>query len=141
MLRFCSFTPTASAAVFTSFSSCALPGKAVVPKTAMRESFGMISLRRSRRLPLSSRLRFDNPVMLPPGRARLVTNPLPTGSGSWVMTMGIVMVASLAARVAVEPLVTIRPGLSRTSSAANWGRRPASPLAQRLSMTIFCPST
>ena len=41
--------------------------------------------------------------MFPPGRARLATNPLPTGSVSCVITMGIVVVASLAARVAVGP--------------------------------------
>ena len=65
MFRFCNFTPNASAPAFTSFSSCALPGKSVVPKTAMRESLGTISLRSSSRFPLSSRLRFDNPVMFP----------------------------------------------------------------------------
>src|SRR5437773_3239076 len=39
------------------------------------------------------------PVTLPPGRARLSTNPLATGSPSCAKTMGIVPVAALAARV------------------------------------------
>jgi hypothetical protein len=34
-----------------------------------------------------------NPVTLPPGRARLATSPVPTGSPSGNMTMGIVRVA------------------------------------------------
>ena len=57
--------------------------------------------------------------MFPPGRARLATNPLPTGSLSCAMTMGIVAVASLAARVSVEPAVTMTSTLRRTSSAAS----------------------
>ena len=35
--------------------------------------------------------------MFPPGRARLAIKLLPTGSGSLAMTIGIVVVASLAA--------------------------------------------
>ena len=35
----------------------------------------------------------DNPVIFPPGRARLTMKPLPTGSGSCAMTMGMVLVA------------------------------------------------
>src|SRR5262245_932630 len=34
-----------------------------------------------------------NPVTLPPGRARLSTNPAPTGSGTFVNTIGTVRVA------------------------------------------------
>ena len=41
----------------------------------------------------------DSPVMFPPGRARLATSPLPTGSLPLAMTIGIVLVVSLAARV------------------------------------------
>ena len=39
------------------------------------------------------------------------------------MTIGIVAVASLAARVYTRPLVTMTPTLRRTSSAASAGRR------------------
>ena len=60
--------------------------------------------------------------MFPPGRARLATNPLPTGSLSNVMTMGIVLVASLAARVSAGPAVTMTSTLRRTSSAARCGK-------------------
>jgi len=37
--------------------------------------------------------------MFPPGRARLATNPRPTGSPTVVVTIGIVPMACLAARV------------------------------------------
>jgi len=40
----------------------------------------------------------DNPVTLPPGCARLVTSPLATGSPELTKTMGMVLVACLAAR-------------------------------------------
>jgi hypothetical protein len=79
----------------------------------------MTSRRISSRFPPSSRLRFDNPVMFPPGRARLATNPFPMGSGSCAMTMGIVEVACFAARVDVAPGVTITSTLRRTRSAAS----------------------
>ena len=83
----------------TSFNSCAVPGLVEVPRTATRESSGTISFRSSSRFPFISGERVDNPVMLPPGRARLAhESRLPTGSASLVMTMGIVVVASLAAR-------------------------------------------
>ena len=50
---------------------------------------------------------FESPVILPPGRARLLTKPLPTGSPMAPMTMGIVVVAFCAARVAGVPPVTM----------------------------------
>jgi hypothetical protein len=43
--------------------------------------------------------RVDNPVMFPPGCAKLATKPLPTGSLSAAMMMGIVTVAFLAGQV------------------------------------------
>ena len=77
----------------------------------------------------------------PQGGARLATNPFPTGSLSWNMTMGIVTVASLARRVDIEPPVTITSTLRRTSSAASAGTRSSFPSAYRCSMTMFFPST
>src|SRR6266550_1700121 len=74
-----------------------------------------------RRFPLISGERVDSPVMLPPGWARLATNPEPTGSLSNPMTIGIVTVACLAARVSVGPAVTMTSTLSCTSSAASAG--------------------
>ena len=85
----------------------------------------------------------DTPVTFPPGRARLATNPSRTGSGPPVaMTMGMVLVASLAARTTgVPPIATMRSTWSWTSSAARAGRRSRSPSAERDSNVMFCPST
>ena len=99
----------------------------------------MVSFNSSSRFPLSSGASVDNPVMFPPGRARLAMNLLPTGSVSFVMTMGIVVVASFAARVGNGPAVTMMSTLRRTSSAASAGRRSSFPSAYRNSMTIFFP--
>src|SRR5215813_1040409 len=63
--------------------------------TVTRESLGTTSFRISSRFPRNSGESWDNPVIFPPGRARLATNPLPTGSSSCAMTIGIVDVASL----------------------------------------------
>ena len=48
-------------------------------------------------LVISSGDKLENPVTLPPGRARLAIKPAPTGSPTFVITMGIVAVALLAA--------------------------------------------
>src|SRR5215467_14670974 len=59
----------------------------------------MTRLGNSRRLPTIAGVEMvDSPVALPPGRARLVTSPSVTGSVAEVKTMGIVLVACLAAR-------------------------------------------
>ena len=122
-------------------TSRALPGSARSPEDGTRESLGTISFRSSSRFPLISGARVENPVMFPPGRARLATNPFPTGSVSCPMTMGIVAVASLAGRVAAGPPETITSTLRRTSSAASAGTRSSFPSAYRDSMTMFFPST
>jgi hypothetical protein len=138
---YCSFSRRVSAAFCVSLSPRALPAQLEVPKTATRESLGRISFRTSSRFTLSSGCSVDNPVTFPPGRARLVTNPLSTGSLSDAMTMGIVAVASLAGAVAPDPPVTMTSTLRRTSSAARPGKRSALPSAERHSNATLCPST
>jgi hypothetical protein len=51
----------------------------------------------SSRLPLKSVAKADNPVMFPPGRARLATRPVSTGLPEDTMTIGTVVVVFLAA--------------------------------------------
>src|SRR5262249_20213695 len=64
-----------------------------------------------------------SPVILPPGRATLPTNPWATASVYVVMTIGIVLVACCAARIAALP-AAIRTWIgSRTSSVARSGSR------------------
>ena len=58
---------------------------------------GNASLSSSSRFALTSWENHVSPVTFPPGRARLATNPVATGSATDGMTMGIVAVACLAA--------------------------------------------
>ena len=83
---------------------------------------GSISLSNSRRLPSSSYVRFAIPVMLPSGRARLLTKPNASGSAVVAMTMGIVVVACMAARIATGPRATIT---AASSSLRHSGIRAA----------------
>ena len=83
----------------------------------------------------------DNPVMFPPGRARLATKPEPTGSLSNAMNNGNRRSClPWHERVAVGPPETMMSTLRRTSSAARPGNRSALPSEDRHSMTMFFPS-
>ena len=62
-------------------------------------------------------------MTLPPGRARLATRPAATGSTPLAITIGMVVVAFLAANAAGVDVTTIRSTLRRTKSAASSGRR------------------
>src|SRR5439155_22869669 len=120
---------------------CAKAGFAAFQKTATRETFGRASCSSSSLFPVSSAVKLDSPVIFPPGRERLATSPLPTGSLTLEKTTGIVLLAPLAARAAgVEP-VTITSTFRRTSSAARSGRRSSSRSAHRYSIMRFLPST
>ena len=79
-------------------------------------------------------------MTLPPGRARLATKPAPTGSPAFAITMGMVVVALLAANAGAVPATTIRSTLRRTKSAASSGRRSGFCSANRYSMVKFFPS-
>jgi len=68
-------------------------------------------------LPASSRDCCDNPVTLPPGRARLAIQPVPTGSLASANRMGIVDVVRFTSASAA-PDVTMTSTLRRTNSAA-----------------------
>src|SRR5262245_32953703 len=68
--------------------------------TATRRTEGAICLRTSSHFPPIAGSKLWNPVILPPGRARSVTNPLPTGSDTWVKTIGIVLVIGFNADTA-----------------------------------------
>src|SRR5262249_14194311 len=57
--------------------------------TETRSRFGAISRRNCRRLAARSDETKVTPVMFPPGRARLATNPVCTGSRLTTMTIGM----------------------------------------------------
>src|SRR5262245_46607841 len=93
-------------------------GLPTLPMVAKRPKLEMASRNRSMRFPARSTVRVDRPVMLPPGRARLVTRPTPTGSPTVANTIGTTGVTCFAAITAGAPPVTIMLTLSRTNSAA-----------------------
>jgi hypothetical protein len=64
------------------------------------------------------------PVRLPPGRARLATRPSLTGFSAAKNTMGMPVVAALAADAEIAPVATITATRRRTRSAVSAGRRP-----------------
>ena len=75
--------------------------------TATRVAAGTISRRSSRRFAANSFAKLLVPVTLPPGWARLATRPSLTGSSPTLKTMGIVVVAALAAAAALFPNAAI----------------------------------
>src|SRR5262249_37120096 len=81
----------------------------------------------------------DRPVTLPPGRARLATRPVPSGSAATANTIGITDVACLTTRAAT-PDVTMTSTLSLTNSAAISAKRSLRPSPQRYSMVTVRPS-
>src|SRR5262247_1075912 len=91
-------------------------------RSPTRPSLGTASLSISSLFVFSSNDKLDSPVILPPGRARLAIRPAATGSPEFVITMGMVVVALLAANDPSSPEATIRSTLRRTSSAASSGR-------------------
>ena len=100
MLSFC-------AAAWVLFKIAACAELAGLTRTATWESLGTRLSMISKFLALMSKVRFESPVRLVPGRTRLLTNPLPTGSEVVAMTMGRVEVAFCAALVAADPAVTM----------------------------------
>src|SRR5215469_5185366 len=60
---------------------------------AQRPSSGAISLMSSNHLAPIANSKLVNPVMLPPGRAKLETKPCPIGSPTTTNTIGIVLVS------------------------------------------------
>jgi hypothetical protein len=71
----------------------------------------------------ADRLALLNPVMFPPGCARLATSLLPTGSGTATKTMGIAVVARWAARAAIRLIATRTLTFSAARSAATLTKR------------------
>src|SRR5262245_15550975 len=109
--------------------------------TAIRLAFGTASFRIARRFWVRSKRLTLMPVTLPPGRARFVTKPVATGSPTSAMTIGTVFVAEMAARAPGEFTATMRLTLRLNNSSARAGSRSKLPLANRLSMIMFRPSS
>jgi len=85
----------------------------------------------SSHLPASEYSNAVNPVALPPGRAKLATAPVPTGSLRLVNTIGMVRVsASRASTPGVLP-ANSTSGFASTKSLAMTRMRAGSPAGQR----------
>ena len=110
------------------------------PRSPNGEDRGQPRARVPSRLPARSVVCIDRPVTLPPGRARLATMPLPTGSAAAANTIGITDVACFAAMTAGVVCVTMTSTLSRTNSATISAKGSARPSAQRYSMVTVRPS-
>src|SRR5262245_8769915 len=83
-----------------------------------------------------------DPGQVPPGRARLATRPSLTGSSPTPKTIGIVVVAALAASAAALPAgVAITATRRRARSAISAGRRSNWPSSHWYSTVTFWPST
>ena len=108
-------------------------------KTAARVTFGAICLSSSSHFPLRLYSNSKKPVVLPPGRARLSTKPLPTGSTTFTNTIGAVRVACCNAAKAGLLDVRMASGASAANSAACLRISTALVVAQRLSICRFWP--
>jgi hypothetical protein len=106
---------------------------------AKRRTEGTISFRISSLFASSSVPSMLTPVVLPPGRAKLAISPEST---SWPFaTIGIVLVARCAARIAELLRARMTLAFARTSDWASSGNRSTSPSAYRISRRMLRPST
>src|SRR5262249_8506110 len=126
----CALMPNPRAASWTAFN-CNEP---VVgsQRTPTSESVGTDSISSCRHFALKSGKSRNTPVTLPPGRARLLTKPLATGSLSRSIAItGMLVVAPDAAWTAGGPAATMTPTRLLTKSVASAGKRETSPSAIR----------
>jgi len=137
-MRICTATALAAASTSRRLAE-AIGGSAGLSRTATRLTVGTSSRRNSSRLAANSAEKTLTPVALPPGRARLATNPSPTGSAGTTNTIGIVAVARPAAVAAAGPIAAITLTRRRTRSAARFASRSGRFSAQRYSIARFSP--
>src|SRR5262249_4936460 len=95
---------------------------------ATRERAGTAALNSCSRLGCTSGPRMVLPVMLPPGWARPCTSPVHTTSPTAIITMGIVVVAALAAMLGAVPKVAIPSTGRRARSVAASASRSGAPI-------------
>ncbi len=117
-----------------------IPAEAGSRRTAVRVTFGAICLRSSSHFPHKLYSNVMNPVALPPGRARLLTKPSPTGSTTITNTIGMVWVACSIGGTAGLPETRMTSGASAANSAAYFRASMASAPGQRSSICTFRPS-
>jgi hypothetical protein len=109
-------------------------------RTAARVTFGAISLSSSSHFPLMRNSNRTNPVVLPPGRAKLSTYPAPTGSVTFTNTIGTLRVACSSGPTVAVPGARMASGSSAISSAAFLRMSSARPVVQRYSIWRLRPT-
>ena len=110
--------PTLRAPASTPSMNSFAKGSLRFARAATRRAVGSSSRVSSTTLPMTSAAPPARPVILPPGRARLATRPLATGSPTCPITIGISLVACFAAKAAGVWNTTMISTFDRTSSAA-----------------------
>src|SRR5947209_2017760 len=93
---------------------------------------GLICLSSSTHLVAMPYSKLVKPVELPPGWAKLSTNPPPTGSVAPANTMGMVLVAACSVRTLDAPPANSTSGASAINSAAYQSSRSPSVAPQRV---------
>ena len=134
-------TPSDGAAVWMAPNwpiPAAAPGSR---RTAARVTPGAICLSSSSHFALRPYSKFVNPVALPPGRARLSTKPLPTGSTTCTNTIGTARVVCSNGAMLILPVARMTSGVSANNSSAYLRISSEFPAAgQRVSMRTLRPS-
>ena len=130
----------AFAAVAISVTSSAVPGVAGLASTPINVALGASWRSSASRLVPSVSEKNTTPVMLPPGRLRLVTRPSLTGSPPLANTIGTVVVTVLATRAEIA-FATITATWLLIKSEINAGSRSFCPSAERYSTATSRPST
>ena len=108
---------------------------------ATRVTPGAISLSSSNNFALRLNSYAIKPVALPPGRARLATRPLPTGSIVVTNTIGTVRLACCKSPTIELAVPTMTSGANATNSAAYRRKRSVSPAPQRVSTCTLAPTS
>src|SRR5712692_661185 len=125
-------TPSVGAACSIIWNPSVIDWTLEFQSTATRENFGTASLRSCTRFAAISTALTARPVTFPPGRAKLATRPVSTGSAVPTITIGTVFVTLAASSAATVPGVTSMSTLAATSSAASCGNSFGPPLAALL---------
>jgi hypothetical protein len=114
-----------------------------LPMTNARAVAGANSLSISSHFPAIGYSKVVNPVMLPPGRAKLATNPPATGSDTCKNTIGMVLVASFSVANTVVVLPRIEIGLKSYQlrrEGANAVRVASAPSIVHSNVAAVCPA-
>ena len=109
-------------------------------RTATRVRRGATCLSSSSHLALRPYSNPANPVVLPPGRAKLATKPAPTGSITPANTIGTARVACCNAATVGKVVAKRTSGVSATNSVAFFRLRSASLIPHRMWICALRPT-